>query len=59
MYLFELIYKLIKAPKEKKSKKEVDLNEIYPECDHTFLPVDSTKKVFACIKCGLIKKEKH
>lgn len=58
MYIFELISKLIKDFKTKKpsSKDKVDENELYPVCEHIFLPVDSTKKVLACTKCGVIKK---
>ena len=57
MYLFELIYELIKNGKNKKNKKQVDDNEQYEKCEHIFLPVDSTKKILACIKCGIIKKK--
>ena len=56
MYIFELIYKL--THKEKKTIKEENFEEEddYKNCDHVFAPVDSTKKVFACTKCGIIKK---
>ncbi len=58
MYIFELIAKLIKDFKIKKSNKKetADENELYPVCEHIFLPVDSTKKILACTKCGVIKK---
>ena len=23
-------------------------------CKHTFMPIDSTKKIFACSKCGYV-----
>ena len=28
------------------------------ECNHEFMPVDSTGEVLACIKCGFIVKRK-
>lgn len=57
MYIFEFIFKVIKDIKAKNKKpKDVEGEELYPVCEHTFLPVDSTKKVLACTKCGIIKK---
>ena len=64
MYIIELIFKLKKDFKEgkfnfKKKKKE----EIKEEtCSHLFVPIDSTGKILACSKCGIIykvKKEKN
>ncbi len=55
MYIFELIYKIyndLKRPKPKTGENEDE----YQNCEHLFVPVDSTKKVLACLKCGLIKK---
>lgn len=60
MYIFELINKL----KNKKSKKNVEVIEEdsveeiedASKCHHIFLPIDSTKKVLACSKCGLVIK---
>ena len=57
MYIFELIYKIInkiKYPKPLNAKE--DYSELYQECEQFFVPVDSTKKVLACTKCGLLKK---
>jgi len=60
MYIFELISKLKKEHDESKNrflKKEnkADLyEEEYVKCEHIFVPIDSTKKVLACSKCGLI-----
>lgn len=45
MYIFELIYKIInkiKYPKPLNAKE--DYSELYQECEHIFVPVDSTKK---------------
>lgn len=54
MYIFELISKLIDNYKHPKPKKQD--NKEYSECEHVFVPVDSTKKVLACIKCGILMK---
>lgn len=56
MYIFELICKVINNIKNKKPALKQDFEDEYQKCEHIFLPVDSTKKVLACIKCGLIKK---
>ena len=37
----------------------IDLEAEYKVCEHIFVPVDSTKTVLACTKCGLIKKQKE
>lgn len=61
MYIFELINKL-------KSKNKQDIIEFKePEepseeledaatCNHVFMPIDSTKTVLACSKCGYVIK---
>ncbi len=54
MYIFELIYSLIQKKREKKPVSKFDDEE--ETCNHIFVPVDSTKKVLACTKCGVIKK---
>lgn len=65
MYIFELISKLKKDYKEKRglfsSKKEKNLSneEDYTKCEHIFVPIDSTKKVLACSKCGIIVKRQN
>jgi len=59
MYIFEL---LLKRWNERNINR-VDSNEIkdspinYEKCDHTFMPIDSTGKIFACAKCGEILKK--
>lgn len=68
MYIFELIYNLIHKFSNRK-KEPPNKNEVVyvDNCEHIFLPVDSTKKILACSKCGLlvksdvlnIKKENH
>ena len=57
MYIFELIAKLIKNKKQPKktiASEETDYNN---NCNHSFLPIDSTGNILACSKCGLITKK--
>jgi hypothetical protein len=65
MYIFELISEFIKG---KKYKKSVEYNplEVVPDgleedsenCEHLFMPLDSTKELFACKYCGLVVPRK-
>jgi hypothetical protein len=62
MYLFELITKYIKG---KKYERKDDFDpfaqeniENPEECEHIFLPIDSTDEIFACSKCGLVVHKK-
>ncbi len=56
MYIFELLYKLKHKELFKKEPQKTDFEEDYKNCEHIFAPVDSTKKVLACTKCGLLIK---
>lgn len=63
MYLFELITKYIKGKKYRKSldfdpfAQDEENDEFNSdECDHVFLPIDSSEEVLACSKCGLVVK---
>ena len=60
MYIFELINKLKKGKKTTKPKliEEPPAEEIEDAsvCNHVFMPIDSTKKVLACSKCGFVIK---
>ena len=60
MYIFELIIKKFKEKKEKKRniiRNSDNVSFEYEKCEHTFMPIDSTGKIFACSKCGeLLKK---
>ena len=63
MYIFELLAKLKRQEEENKikfSQKTISAeNEIeYDNCEHVFYPIDSTKKVLACSKCGFVTKVK-
>lgn len=61
MYIIELISKWIE--KEKQAFKKTDgqisfesQEEPAEKCEHVFLPIDSTKKVLSCTKCGYVLK---
>lgn len=58
MYIFELIVKLF-SPKKAQQDFELFPEEEQPEeCEHVFLPVDSSGEVLACSKCGLVVNKK-
>lgn len=63
MYIFELIVKYIKGknyynrPLKFDPLAEDNLDES-SECEHTFMPVDSTGEILACSKCGLVVNRK-
>lgn len=60
MYIIEKLIKLYLKTKEKHTSINIDMNsdeEILEDvltCKHTFMPIDSTKKIFACSKCGYV-----
>jgi len=64
MYIIELFIKI----KEDILNGKIKLNfwqkkppikkEEVEKCDHFFVPIDSTKKILACSKCGMIYKPK-
>lgn len=71
MYIIELLVKYFQKDKvENILKKYEDKNYINPleetfdteddsaHCKHIFLPIDSTKTVFACRNCGLVIDKK-
>ena len=63
MYIIELINK-IKNRKKEKNKEFVEEEaadkaeelENPLTCEHVFMPIDSTKTVLACSKCGYVIK---
>lgn len=64
MYIFELLINALK-PKKKYNQaynppdEYEDIIENSDECNHLFMPLDSTNTMFACKYCGLIvPKEK-
>ena len=64
MYIIELIAQVSTKFKSgefsfsKLFEKKIPKDEIQSEqkCEHIFVPIDSTKKVLACSKCGYIIK---
>ena len=62
MYFIEILRKVFKNKDFLKSfwaKKEPEKTVSDSEkCEHMFVPIDSTNKVFACYNCGLVIKGK-
>ena len=57
MYIFELIARALNKKPQKKSQDFDPLEnaqEIQEECEHLFLPLDSSNEYFACKYCGLV-----
>ena len=63
MYIFDWILKKI-FPNKLTSEynydplKQDSLEEDEENCNHEFMPVDSTGETLACIKCGFIVQRK-
>lgn len=60
MYIFELLYKSCSNLYRRFKSVKPDSNKdepVYEKCEHIFLPIDSTKKILACSKCGTIVKK--
>ncbi len=61
MYIIELFNKLKKL-RQPKEPEFVDYQEPIEEledaltCKHNFMPIDSTKTILACTKCGYVIK---
>ncbi len=61
MYIVELFFKLKDDYKNKSgifARKHVDIKvkKEQEPCSHIFVPIDSTKQILACSKCGLVVK---
>ena len=59
MYILDCILKRIFPQKFGAEYDYNPLNEPIGDvdgCEHEFMPVDSTKEILACIKCGFIVK---
>ena len=58
MYFIEILSKIFNNNNLKKFrlfKKDSNVDEFdETKCNHTFVAIDSTQKVFACINCGLV-----
>ena len=62
MYFIEILSKFFNKEnlskiRFKKNKKSL-INEEIEKCEHMFVPIDSTGKVFSCINCGLTINKK-
>ena len=58
MYIFELIYTIVKKISAKREVKQ-DVPETEEEiCEHIYFPIDSTKQILACTKCGKVIRAK-
>lgn len=63
MYILECILRYI-FPKKLNSEYDYDplkqdsLDDDDENCEHEFMPVDSTGETLACIKCGFIVQRK-
>jgi len=62
MYLIELIIKKLTQKKERPfyNPIEIDVEKIgdieYENCEHVFMPIDSTNELLSCAKCGILVK---
>ncbi len=55
MYVFELFTKLFKKPiTTTKEFTSDDIVENSGECNHLFMPLDSSNEFFACKYCGIV-----
>lgn len=59
MYFVEYIIKKITQKKEKAFSENVLENENteYENCEHVFMPIDSTHEILSCSKCGFLVKK--
>lgn len=63
MYILECLFKWIFPNKlgseyDYNPLEQESLDENEEECEHEFMPVDSTGETLACIKCGFIVQRK-
>ncbi len=65
MYIIELFFKIKESFKKRKVKENTENEDsddsLYDNenaCDHLFVPIDSTGRILACSKCGMIYKLK-
>ena len=56
MYFIELIIKKMTAKKKMPifNPLQSDLDIEYENCEHVFMPIDSTNEILACTKCGIL-----
>ena len=63
MYFIEMLSKIFNKKNLRKLKLgkynvEVEVPSNDENCEHMFVPIDSTNKIFACYNCGLVIKGK-
>lgn len=62
MYFIELIVNKIKKKKKEESFNPLEETKFddddYENCEHIFMPLDSTGEILSCSKCGLIVNRK-
>lgn len=58
MYLIELIIKTLTKKKQNPLNNIVSDSEVqnYENCEHIFMPIDSTNETLSCTKCGILVK---
>ena len=58
MYIFEIIIKKIMQKRQplQEEAENLDVQDENEECEHFFLPIDSTADYLACNKCGFVVK---
>lgn len=58
MYFIELIIKKLTQKKDKFASNYSSNEEFqeYENCEHVFMPIDSTNEILSCTKCGILKK---
>ena len=62
MYFIEILSKIFNKDNLRKWKLKEKIvsptDEESEKCEHMFVPIDSTGKVFSCINCGLTINKK-
>lgn len=62
MYIFELLAQIFKKKENLNTYNPLDIEENLEDdenCEHLFMPLDSSNTMFACKYCGLVvPKEK-
>lgn len=58
MYFIELIIKKLTQKKGKLTHNPATYNELqdFENCEHIFMPIDSTNEILSCTKCGFMAK---
>lgn len=59
MYFIELIIKKLTQKKEKPTYNPVSESKVenYENCEHVFMPIDSTNEILSCTQCGILVKK--